>query len=127
MHSDHDNLLIAIQVGETNARAIESLTRSVDELAKLMAKEDKRQSEILSKLMTNAEKCELRHKDFLRRFDIKQEELKRLSNKIESRVEQHVFERVVNRLWTIGGAVIAIMVGSMGYLIKEMLERLGGS
>jgi len=122
--NDHDKLIALELVVKQNADAITKLSKTVDILAKTLEKEDARQRDIIDKVVLQAERCETRHQEFLKRFDDKRVMISKLEKQIETKVEKQVFDRVVNRLWTIGGAVITILIGSTGYMIKMILEGL---
>ena len=113
---------------QVNSDAIEALTKTVDKLALTISEDNRAQKETINELVTARVACEMRFATVVEKLDTKRSDIDKLSAKVESlennKVSIKVFDKLHNRLWTIGGSVILGGMGVIAYLIKQIFEKL---
>ena len=112
-------------LAEQNTRAIEKLTETVSKLSDVVAKEDSRIIEMIAELKEANAICKQNQKMAMDRLEIKSKRLEIIELDIRSKLPRHDFEKLVNRLWSIGGTILSIILAMLGYLIKLQLEHNG--
>ena len=59
----------------------------------------------------------------LSKIATKTERLKIVEDDLKNKVHRKEFEKLINRLWSIGGATVGIILAMLGYLIKLQLDH----
>jgi len=109
-------------LAKQNTEAIKALTLTVTKLSEVVSKEDGRILEMISELKESNLLCKKNQEMTRDRISIKSKRLDIIESELKNSVSKKDFEKLTNRLWSIGGAVIAIMLSMLGFLIKLQIQ-----
>ena len=108
---------------QQNAEAIGALTKTVNALAKSINTESKSNTNIVHELKEASKECSIRFEHMMNRMEDKKEQIDNIHKALSYKAEKAVVDKALNRLWAIGGGVVMILVGALGFMIKL---KMGG-
>ena len=108
-----------------NSKSIEKLTQAIEALTKIVAKEDKHIMVTINEMQKNSALCQQRHEALVIMLKDKKERLSNIEKdiyaKLDDKASKDRVDNLYDKLWKIGGSVIAIILAMLGFLIKMQI------